>query len=60
MESSSYPVTSEFSISRSGLEIMVYDVIAHGSMSKVNLKIGETEFKVLLQKIFIFDLLKVI
>ena len=60
MESSSYPVTSEFSISRSGLEIMVYDVIAHGSMSKVNLKIGETEFKVLLQKIIIFDLLKVI
>ena len=60
MESSSYPVTSEFSISRSGLEIMVYDVIAHGSMSKVNLKIGKTEFKVLLQKIIIFDLLKVI
>ena len=49
MESSSYPVTSEFSISRSGLDIMVDDVIAHGSMSKVHLKIGDIEFKVLMK-----------
>merc|ERR1719354_1245853 len=50
MESSSYPVTSEFSISRSGLDIMVDDVIAHGSMSKVHLKIGDIEFKLMLHK----------
>ena len=50
----SYPVTSEFTISRSGLDIMVYDVIANRSKSKVHLKIGDIEFKVFGEEYFLF------
>ena len=47
MESFSYPISSKFSISQSGLDIKVYDVVSHGSMSKIHLKIGKIVFKVL-------------
>ena len=49
MESFSYPVSSKFSFSRSGFDIKVYDVTSKVSMSKVHLKIGDTQFKVLVK-----------
>ena len=55
LERFSNSVTSAFSINRSGFDIMVYDVITHKSKSKVHLKIGDVEFKVLVKK-FLFSL----
>ena len=53
MDSFSYPVSSKFSFSRSGLDIEVYDVIAKRSKSKVHLKIGDIQFKVLVKLSFL-------
>jgi len=43
-----YPVNSTIKVTRPGLEINVYDVVSHGSISKVQLKIGGIEFKLML------------